>query len=51
MQACLASAPEQLARMADAAHARVLARHDIDREAAKLVALFRAAASPQGAAA
>jgi len=40
MAACLAASPEQLARMAESAHARVLARHDIDTEAAKLAALF-----------
>jgi colanic acid/amylovoran biosynthesis glycosyltransferase len=38
---CLNTTPGALARMGDAAHARVLARHDIDVEAAKLAALFR----------
>jgi colanic acid/amylovoran biosynthesis glycosyltransferase len=40
MSACLSTAPDDLARMGRAAHQRVLARHDIDTEAAKLKALF-----------
>lgn len=40
MRACLAAPTAELARMAHAAHARVLERHDIDTEAAKLVRLF-----------
>ena len=40
MAACLATTPEMLARMGDAARRRVLERHDIDTEAAKLAALF-----------
>ena len=40
MAACLDAPADRLARMGDAAHRRVLARHDIDREAAKLAALF-----------
>ena len=40
IQACLAAAPDVLERMGSAAHRRVLERHDIDREAAKLAALF-----------
>ena len=40
MQACLAASPADLSRMAASAHARVLTRHDVDREAAKLAALF-----------
>ena len=40
MLACLAASPAELARMAQAAHARVLERHDIDIEAAKLADLF-----------
>ena len=44
IRACLAATPQELARMADAAHARVLQRHDIDTEAAKLAALFAASA-------
>ncbi len=46
MAACLDAPPDALARMGAAAHERVLARHDVDREAAKLVALFDAAAVP-----
>jgi glycosyltransferase involved in cell wall biosynthesis len=37
---CLAASPSELARMARAAHERVLARHDVDTEAAKLATLF-----------
>jgi glycosyltransferase involved in cell wall biosynthesis len=40
MAACLASPAESLARMGDSARRRVLERHDIDTEAAKLAALF-----------
>jgi colanic acid/amylovoran biosynthesis glycosyltransferase len=40
MQDCLDAPAERLAHMGAAAHERVLARHDIDREAAKLAALF-----------
>jgi glycosyltransferase involved in cell wall biosynthesis len=40
MAACLAAAPDVLARMGDAARRRVLERHDVDTEAAKLAALF-----------
>ena len=43
IEACLAAPPDLLARMGEAAHRRVLARHDVDLEAAKLVALFAAA--------
>ncbi len=42
MRDCLATPADQLARMAEGAHARVLARHDIDTEATKLKALFTA---------
>jgi glycosyltransferase involved in cell wall biosynthesis len=42
MVACLGAAPEALEQMGDAAHARVLVRHDVDREAEKLAALFGA---------
>ena len=41
MRTCLAAGPDELARMAQAAQTRVIARHDIDREAAKLARLFR----------
>ena len=37
---CLAATPDALARMGVVAHRRVLERHHIDREAAKLAALF-----------
>jgi glycosyltransferase involved in cell wall biosynthesis len=40
MAECLASPAELLARMGDSARRRVLERHDIDTEAAKLAALF-----------
>jgi glycosyltransferase involved in cell wall biosynthesis len=40
MAACLATDQETLARMGEAARARVLVRHDVDREAAKLAVLF-----------
>ena len=41
MQACLATPVDVLAQMAQAAHSRVIARHDIDTEAAKLLVMFR----------
>ncbi|HWH82051.1 MAG TPA: glycosyltransferase, partial [Burkholderiaceae bacterium] len=50
MRACLNAPANQLARMGDAAHERALARHDIDREAAKLCALFAASSSARVAA-
>ena len=40
IQQCLATPDDVLARMGEAARAQVLARHDIDTEAAKLAALF-----------
>lgn len=45
MLACLAAPAETLARMGEAAHARVLARHDVDTEAAKLAELFATSAA------
>jgi glycosyltransferase involved in cell wall biosynthesis len=45
---CLASTPAELAAKGDAARARVLARHDMDEEAAKLARLY--SRSPIGAA-
>jgi glycosyltransferase involved in cell wall biosynthesis len=45
MQTCLSAPVDEVARIGEAAHARVLARHDIDLEAAKLVELFRLSAS------
>jgi glycosyltransferase involved in cell wall biosynthesis len=41
MQACLDADPGTIARMGDAARARVLERHDADKEAAKLAGLFQ----------
>ena len=51
MAECLNTTPDSLARMGNAARARALARHDIDTEASKLLALFRqtTAAGRQGA--
>lgn len=41
MQACLGASAMQLDAMGEAARERVLARHDVDVEAGKLLALFR----------
>lgn len=41
MQACLAAPAARLDAMGEAARERVLARHDVDTEAGKLLALFR----------
>ncbi len=43
MRACLQATPQQLASMGQAAYTRVLARHAVDTEAAKLKALFEQA--------
>ena len=43
MRACLDSPADLLFRMGAAARERVLARHDVDAEAAKLGTLFRRA--------
>ncbi|MBC7482260.1 MAG: glycosyltransferase family 4 protein [Rhizobacter sp.] len=48
MRACLAASPSELATMAGAAHERVLARHDIDTEAAKLACLFAQPRATEG---
>ena len=48
---CLSAPAEQLARMGEAGHARVLERHDVDREAGKLAALFARSRDPAAAAA
>jgi colanic acid/amylovoran biosynthesis glycosyltransferase len=48
MDDCLAKPLEELQRMGDAGHERVVARHSIDTEAAKLAKLFlRSAAQEQ----
>ncbi|MGG5289082.1 glycosyltransferase [Pseudomonas shirazensis] len=44
MADCLGQPDEVLQRMGDAAHQRVLERHDIDTEAAKLASYFKAGA-------
>ena len=41
LRECLQAPPERLAQMGRAAHERVLARHQVDTEAAKLERLFR----------
>lgn len=41
MQACLQATPAALQAMGDGAHSRVLQRHDVDAESAKLVNLFQ----------
>ena len=43
MQDCLSKSAEELQRLGDAGYDRVLGRHSVDTEAAKLAALFRAA--------
>lgn len=43
MERCLATPDDELLRMGERARQRVLERHDIDREAAKLLTLFREA--------
>jgi colanic acid/amylovoran biosynthesis glycosyltransferase len=47
MQDCLSRSAEEIRRMGDAGHRRVIERHSIDVEAAKLADLFRS--SPRGA--
>ena len=44
MGECLAQPAEVLQRMGEAAYQRVLQRHDIDTEAAKLAGYFKASA-------
>ena len=41
MQTCLDAPVDTLRRMGEAAHKRVLARHNVDTQAAKLANLFR----------
>lgn len=45
MRECLTCSPEELQRIGDAGHARVVARHSIDTEAGKLAELFRTASA------
>jgi colanic acid/amylovoran biosynthesis glycosyltransferase len=47
MQDCLSRPADDLTRMGDAGYARVVARHSIDTEAAKLAQLFRAPADSE----
>ena len=49
LRQCLAAPSAMLRRMGDAARHRVLGRHDMDKEAAKLATLFRHAVDPHGA--
>lgn len=42
MENCLLKSPEELQKIGDAGHLRILERHSIDTEAAKLANLFRA---------
>ena len=42
IETCLLATADELARMGEAAHRRVLERHDVDREAARLLTLFAA---------
>jgi colanic acid/amylovoran biosynthesis glycosyltransferase len=41
MQSCLDAPPETIAKMGEAARARVIERHDIDKQATKLANLFQ----------
>ena len=41
MQACLDASPEDISRMGELARARVMERHDVNKEAASLAALFQ----------
>ena len=47
MERCLATSAEELTRMGRLARARVLERHDIDHEAARLQQLFQQTLQPQ----
>jgi glycosyltransferase involved in cell wall biosynthesis len=42
MEECLGTAPESITRMGESARQRVLQRHDVDKEAAKLIELIEA---------
>jgi glycosyltransferase involved in cell wall biosynthesis len=45
MASCLSTDPAELSRMGESGYARVMARHSIDGESAKLAELFRATGS------
>src|SRR6266850_3295739 len=45
IQSCLEETPQTITRMGEAARARVLERHDVDKEASKLIALFQASSN------
>lgn len=45
IEECLVASPAEIARRGDAARTRVLARHDVDREAGRLARLFGAGVS------
>ena len=51
MRACLAATPETLGAMGAAGRARVLARHQVDTEATKLLGAWRDVRATEGAAA
>ncbi|MBU1424378.1 MAG: glycosyltransferase family 4 protein [Gammaproteobacteria bacterium] len=48
LEDCLSKSPEELRKMGDACYLRVVQRHSIDTEAAKLADLFRKSAGVQG---
>lgn len=48
MESCLLKSPEELRKMGDAGYLRVMERHSIDTEAAKLAALFGSHAASNG---
>ena len=47
MEACLSMGPDDLRRLGEAGHCRVIQRHSIDTEARKLAELFELAGSPE----
>lgn len=48
MEECLSKPPEELRKMGECAYRRVLERHSIDTEVAKLAELFRKSCEPPG---
>ena len=48
MEACLSKPPDELKKMGGAGYLRVIERHSIDTEAAKLSSLFLESCKPQG---